>query len=153
MKILKKIAAQLSLILVALSVQAAAAGKPNILFLLVDDLRHDIFGFTGHEICKTPNIDALAKDGDVFENAFVTTAICMVSRASIFSGQYEARHGIHDFRTEFTEEAWAKTYPAMLKKSGYHTGFIGKYGVGHKMTEAKKTFDFWRGFPGQGHFF
>lgn len=132
---------------------AHGADRPNILFLLADDLRHDIFGFAGHEICKTPNIDALAKESHVFENAFVTTAICMVSRASIFSGQYEARHEIHDFRTEFTEKAWAKTYPALLKDAGYHTGFIGKFGVGNKMTEARKTFDYWKGFPGQGRFF
>lgn len=132
---------------------ASAAERPNILFLLVDDLRHDTFGFAGHEICKTPHIDALAADGNVFENAFVTTAICMVSRASIFTGQFEARHEIHDFRTEFTPEAWAQSYPARLKEAGYHTGFIGKYGVGNKMTEAQETFDFWRGFAGQGRFF
>ncbi len=130
-----------------------AAEQPNILFLLVDDLRHDLFGFTGHEICRTPHIDTLASDGQVFENAFVTTAICMVSRASIFTGQYEARHKIHDFRTEFTPEAWAQSYPARLAAAGYHTGFIGKFGVGNRMEEAKKTFAFWRGFPGQGQFF
>ncbi|NIP94101.1 MAG: sulfatase-like hydrolase/transferase, partial [Akkermansiaceae bacterium] len=110
---------------------------PNILFLLVDDLRHDTFGFAGHEICRTPNIDALAAESHVFENAFVTTAICMVSRASIFTGQYEARHKIHTFRDEFTPEAWQKCYPALLKEAGYHTGFIGKYGVGNKMVEAR----------------
>ena len=75
-----------------------------------------------------------------------------MSRASIFTGQYEARHQIHDFRTEFTAAAWDKAYPRLLKKAGYHTGFVGKYGVGNKMTEARKTFDFWRGFAGQGRF-
>ena len=121
--------------------------------LLVDDLRHDTFGFAGHDICRTPNIDALAKESHVFKNAFVTTAICMVSRASIFTGQYEARHQIHGFRTEFTAQAWRHSYPQLLKEAGYHTGFIGKYGVGNKMVEARKTFDFWRGFAGQGRFY
>ena len=129
-----------------------AAARPNILFLLVDDLRHDTFGFAGHKICRTPHLDRLAAESHVFKNAFVTTAICMVSRASIFTGQYEARHKIHDFRTEFTENAWGKSYPQLLKTAGYHTGFIGKYGVGNKMAEARKTFDFWRGFAGQGRF-
>lgn len=129
-----------------------AVARPNILFLLVDDLRHDTFGFAGHKICRTPHLDRLAAESHVFKNAFVTTAICMVSRASIFTGQYEARHKIHDFRTEFTESAWGKSYPHLLKAAGYHTGFIGKYGVGNKMTEARKTFDFWRGFAGQGRF-
>ena len=136
-----------------LTIPVSGRETPNLLFLLVDDLRHDTFGFAGHAICRTPNIDALAKESAVFENAFVTTAICMVSRASIFTGQYEARHRIHDFRTEFTPTAWAASYPALLKEAGYHTGFIGKFGVGSKMIEARKTFDFWRGFAGQGRFF
>ena len=133
--------------------RASSATKPNILFLLVDDLRYDTFGFAGHETCRTPHLDALARDSHVFKNAFVTTAICMVSRASIFTGQYEARHKIHDFRTEFTAKAWGQAYPHLLKDAGYHTGFVGKYGVGHKMTEARKTFDYWKGFAGQGRFF
>ena len=142
-------------LLCTLSVPARepAAAKPNILFLLVDDLRHDTFGFAGHEICQTPHLDALARDSHVFKNAFVTTAICMVSRASIFTGQYEARHKIHDFRTEFTADAWGQAYPQLLKQAGYHTGFVGKYGVGHKMAEARRTFDYWKGFAGQGRFF
>lgn len=144
---------KLLFLLLLASLPLAAETKPNILFLLVDDLRHDTFGYKGHKICQTPNIDALARESQVFENAFVTTAICMVSRASIFTGQYEARHGVHDFRTEFTPDAWAQTYPALLKKAGYHTGFVGKFGVGGKMVEAKKSFDFWRGFAGQGFFF
>ena len=140
-------------LLLSLPVLSPAAPRPNILFLLVDDLRHDTFGFAGHKICRTPHLDALAAESHVFENAFVTTAICMVSRASIFTGQYEARHQIHDFRTEFSPAAWGKAYPQLLKEAGYHTGFVGKYGVGNKMTEARKTFDFWRGFAGQGRFF
>ncbi len=133
--------------------RGSAASKPNILFLLVDDLRHDTFGFAGHEICQTPHLDALAQESHVFKNAFVTTAICMVSRASIFTGQYEARHKIHDFRTEFTAKAWGQAYPHLLKEAGYHTGFVGKYGVGNKMTEARRTFAYWKGFAGQGRFF
>ena len=142
-----------SLLLLLLISLSPAAARPNILFLLVDDLRHDTFGFAGHSICRTPHLDRLAAESHTFKNAFVTTAICMVSRASIFTGQYEARHGIHDFRTEFTKDAWGNSYPDLLKQSGYYTGFVGKYGVGNKMTEARKTFDFWRGFAGQGRFF
>lgn len=140
------------LLLILFASLPSGAARPNILFLLVDDLRYDTFGFAGHKICRTPHLDRLAEESHVFKNAFVTTAICMVSRASIFTGQYEARHKIHDFRTEFTQSAWAGSYPLLLKKSGYHTGFVGKYGVGNKMTEARKTFDFWRGFAGQGRF-
>ena len=62
--------------------------KPNIIFLLADDLRYNSLGCMGNKIIKTPNIDLLAKEGTLFKNSFATTPICCVSRASIFSGQY-----------------------------------------------------------------
>jgi arylsulfatase A-like enzyme len=124
--------------------------RPNIVFLLADDLRWNALGCMGDKIIKTPNIDALAAQGVLFRNHFVTTSICCVSRASIFSGQYARRHGINDFRTPFTAKAFAQTYPALLRAAGYRTGFIGKFGVGDKMPE--KEFDYWRGFPGQGRY-
>jgi arylsulfatase A-like enzyme len=124
---------------------------PNILFLLADDLRWDVLGCTGSPIAKTPHLDALAARGVLFRNHFVTTSICCVSRASIFSGQYARRHGINDFQTAFSAAAFAQTYPALLRAAGYRTGFIGKYGVGNAMPE--EEFDYWRGFPGQGRYF
>jgi arylsulfatase A-like enzyme len=123
----------------------------NLVVLVADDLRADTLGFAGHPIVQTPHLDALAKKGVRFRNHFVTTAICAVSRASIFSGQYARRHGINDFKTSFTPDAWAQTYPALLRAAGYQTGFIGKFGVGDAMPVA--AFDFWRGFPGQGAYF
>jgi arylsulfatase A-like enzyme len=127
------------------------APRPNILFLLSDDLRWDGLGCTGNSFARTPNLDALAARGTLFRNHFVTTSICCVSRASILSGQYARRHGINDFVTPFTPAAFAKTYPALLRAAGYRTGFIGKFGVGEQMPE--REFDYWRGFPGQGHYF
>jgi arylsulfatase A-like enzyme len=131
--------------------QPAEANRPNVLFLLADDLRWDALGCAGDRLAKTPNIDALAARGTLFRNHFVTTSICCVSRASIFSGQFARRHGINDFVTPFTPEAFARTYPALLRKAGYRTGFIGKFGVGERMPD--KEFDYWRGFPGQGNYF
>jgi len=125
--------------------------RPNLLVVVADDLRADTCGFAGHPIVRTPNLDALAAKGVRFRNQFVTTSICAVSRASIFAGQYARRHGINDFKTSFTPEAWAHTYPALLRAAGYQTGFIGKFGVGEVMPAA--AFDFWRGFPGQGAYF
>jgi hypothetical protein len=57
-------------------------------------MRWDMAAFTGNGIITTPTMDTLASQGTVFENAFATTAICMVSRASVFMGQHMARHGI-----------------------------------------------------------
>jgi len=120
---------------------------PNIIFLLTDDQRWDALGCMGNQVLKTPNIDKLASEGILFENAFVTTSICCTSRASIFSGQYARRHGINDFVTDFSREALMETYPVILHNYGYRTGFIGKFGVGDHMPDT--VFDFWRGVPGQ----
>jgi arylsulfatase A-like enzyme len=140
-------------LLLALCAAASAqpAARPNIVFLLADDLRADTLGCAGDKVIQTPHLDALAAGGAYFKNSFVTDSICAPSRASILSGQWVRRHKIDDFAKTFTAEQWAATYPALLRKAGYRTGFIGKYGVGNRMPEAE--FDFWRGFRGQGSYF
>jgi arylsulfatase len=134
----------------------AAADKPNVVFLLVDDLRHNALGCMGDKIVQTPNIDRLAKEGVLFKNMFVTTSICSVSRATALTSQWMRRHGIEDFAKGISDEAWKDTYPARFRDAGYFTGFVGKYGVGNvQVTKARgASFDFWRGEPGQaGRFF
>ena len=64
--------------------------------MLVDDLRFDAMGFMTHPWLETPNLDALARSGVHFRNAFVTTALCSPSRASILTGQYAHRHRVVD---------------------------------------------------------
>lgn len=115
--------------------------RPNIIFLLTDDQRYDALGVMGNPIVSTPHLDKLASAGILFQNAYVTTSICCVSRASIFTGQYASRHHIHDFATDLTPGALANTYPALLKHAGYHIGFIGKFGVGKHPPG--KLFDYW----------
>lgn len=127
--------------------------RPNIIFLLTDDQRFDALGFAGNPILKTPNIDKLAREGIFFKNAFVTTSICAMSRASIFTGQYARRHGIWDFGKSMSPSQYENTYPAVLKRAGYATGFIGKFGVGNISLEtATRYFDYWKGFNGQGSY-
>ena len=117
--------------------------KPNIIFLLTDDHRWDALGVMGNNIIQTPNLDKLAREGVYFRNAYVTTAICAVSRASILTGQYKSRHGIEDFVTSLDSSALRQTYPIMLKKAGYRIGFIGKYGVGRPDEQPSHLYDFW----------
>jgi arylsulfatase A-like enzyme len=131
--------------------QQPKPARPNLIFLLADDLRWDALGCMGNRLIQTPHLDRLAKRGVLFRNAFVTTSICAVSRASILTGQYARRHDINDFKTNLSPEAFAQTYVALLRAAGYRVGFIGKYGVGVTMPE--KAFDYWRGFPGQGNYF
>ncbi|MBE7171760.1 MAG: sulfatase [Williamsia sp.] len=118
-------------------------GKPNIIFLLTDDQRWDALGVAGNPIVKTPNIDALAREGLMFRNAYVTTSICAISRASILSGEYESRHKINDFGTDFSPDALANTYPLLLKKAGYRIGYINKFGVG-RINPPSIYFDYWK---------
>jgi arylsulfatase A-like enzyme len=115
--------------------------KPNIIFLLTDDQRWDALGAMGNTIIKTPNMNKLASAGVLFQNAYVTTSICCVSRASLLTGQYESRHHIHDFSTDLSPEAIANSYPVLLKKAGYHLGFAGKFGVGKNLPDS--IYDFW----------
>ncbi|HTK77978.1 MAG TPA: sulfatase-like hydrolase/transferase, partial [Gemmataceae bacterium] len=130
--------------------------RPNLIFLLADDLRWDALGCMGDPVVQTPNIDRLAQRGVLFRNAFVTTSICAVSRATFFTGQYCRRHGINDFVTPLTAAQWTQTYPALLRAAGYRTGFVGKFGVGDAkaVAAAAKDFDYYKGLPGQaGPFF
>ncbi|MBI4890384.1 MAG: sulfatase [Acidobacteria bacterium] len=126
--------------------------RPNIIFLLGDDHRWDALGCMGNPRIHTPNIDALSRAGVTFDNHFVSTAICVTSRASIFSGQWARTHGITDFARQFTPQQHAITYPGVLRAAGYRTGFIGKYGL-DKPPAPKDQFDYWGGFLGQGHYF
>ncbi len=125
---------------------------PNIIFLLTDDQRWDAMGCMGNPDIETPEMDKLAGEGVKFTNAFVTTPLCAISRASILSGQYARRHGIKDFSTHFTDSAYQFTYPMQLKKAGYRIGFIGKYGVGLEKDFPVDKYDYWGCFPNQGYY-
>ena len=88
----------------------------HILFLQTDDQPFDDLGCYGNTVIKTPYIDQLARDGILFRNHFVTTAICCRSRASILTGQYLRHHGITDFSTSLSAAQFAETYPAILRR-------------------------------------
>lgn len=128
-----------------------AEKRPNIIVLLTDDQRWDSLGCMGNPYVRTPNIDRLGSEGVIFDNNFVTTSICMSSRASIFTGLYVRCHGIDDFSKMLPPQAFAQTYPMLLRAAGYRTGFIGKWGVGNELPA--ESFDYFKGFPGQGQYF
>jgi arylsulfatase A-like enzyme len=125
----------------------------NILFLFTDDQRWDALGYAGNQVVRTPNLDSLAAQGTYFENAFVTTAISCVSRASVLTGQYARFNGVQDFFTPIRLET---TYPHYLREAGYYTGFIGKWGTKETDTsyfmQAADLFDFWAGSMGQSNY-
>ena len=120
--------------------------KPNILFFLVDDQRHDVLSCAGHPILKTPTVDLLAENGIRFTNAYVTTSICAASRASILTSLYENKHNYTFGKPPLKTEFITNSYPYLLKKSGYNTGFIGKLGVNLEMKDSiiNDMFDFFK---------
>ncbi len=127
------------------------ARRPNFLVLVTDDQRWDTLGCAGNSIIETTTIDGIAARGTRFQNAFVTTAICCASRASILTGMYTRTHGIDDFSTPLPGPLAEQTYTALLRRSGYRTGFIGKWGLGGELPT--NGFDYFRGFTGQGKYF
>ncbi len=126
--------------------------KPaGVVFIIADDMRWDALGAAGNRIIHTPRLDALAADGALFLNHFVTTSICPASRASILCGQYARRHGVWGFRAPLGDAALRNSFPAAMRRAGWRTGFIGKWGLAGPAPE--EAFDVWRGFLGQGQYF
>ena len=126
------------------------ARRRNVIFVLVDDLRFDAMGIAGHPWIETPNIDALARRGVRLTNAFVTTALCSPSRASILTGQYAHRHRIVDNNTPIP--AGTTFFPQYLQAAGYDTAFIGKWHMGAETDRPQPGFDRWVSFLGQGSY-
>jgi len=132
----------------------AAETRPNILYIMADDQRYDTLGCTGNPVLQTPNLDKLAQRGTSFTQAFAPSPICCISRVNVLTGQYARRHGVNDFFTQIPD--LGKTYPGILQKSGYYTGFIGKWGTDETNLEyfqrCSSFFDFWGGSMHQSNF-
>lgn len=104
--------------------------RPNVILIVGESHRAEALGVAGNPFVRTPHLDAMAASGVRFSHTYVTTAICVVSRANILSGQHKARHGINDFKAGFTEEAFRETLPMVLNGAGYTLAWFGMYGVG-----------------------
>ena len=106
---------QLNFIGSALSQETHLNEKPNVIFLLTDDQSTITMGCYGNDEVKTPNLDQLATDGMIFDRHYVTTAICMASRANIFTGLYEFRTGCNFTTGNLTRKLWETSYPMRFK--------------------------------------
>jgi arylsulfatase A-like enzyme len=118
--------------------------KPSFVFLLTDDQRYDALGCAGNPIIRTPNMDWLAQNGIRFANAFVTTPICAASRASVFTGLFERKHGYTFTKPPIRPEYCDTSYPVLLRKAGYRTGFVGKFGVDVPEGVEDEWFDYFQ---------
>ena len=134
--------------------------KPNILFILVDDLGYADLSVMGSEYYETPNIDKIANSGTIFTNGYAACTVCSPSRASLMTGQFPARHGITQYEGAKTGQAWKElnrhtkllppeyklhldstltTLPEVFKSQGYTTFFAGKWHLGSKEQKSLPT--------------
>jgi arylsulfatase A-like enzyme len=140
-----------------LLIHSWADDRMNMVFLLTDDQTIYSMGCYGNEDVQTPHMDSLARDGIAFDRHYDTTAICMASRATIFTGLFEYRNGCNFDHGHLVREHWDKSYPILLREAGYRTAIAGKIGieVSDKSEDNKKgylpedDFDFWGAGPGQ----
>ena len=126
-----------------------AASKPNILFIMSDDhAAHGISAYGGRlaKIAPTPNLDRLAQEGALFQNAFCTNSICSPSRACVLPGQYNHVNGAVDLGGRV--EPGKQMLAIEMKKAGYESAMIGKW---HLKVEPK-DFDYYCVLPGQGKY-
>ena len=127
---------------------AAYQDRPNILFIMSDDHTSQAISAYGGilaDVCPTPNIDRIAKEGMLFKNCFVTNSICTPSRAAIFTGKYSHSNGVYKFTALDQSQP---TLPKYMQKAGYNTCLIGKY----HLHSNPVGLDYWSVLPGQGRY-
>jgi arylsulfatase A-like enzyme len=145
------IAALVLLVAGAAPAADAPARRPNVLFILCDDLRPDALSCFGSRHVKTPRIDSLAAGGVRFQNAFCTTSLCSPSRASILTGLYAHAHGVRNNFTELPERL--PHWPGRLRAEGYSTAYVGKWHMGEDNDAPRPGFDWFVSHRGQGKYF
>ena len=127
-------------------------GKMNIIYILADDHRYDAMGFMNKiQGLQTPGMDRMAAEGAHVKNAFVSTALCSPSRASILTGQYSHTHTVVDNDAPLPPKL--VFFPQYLKKAGYQTAFFGKWHMGNTDDQPQPGFDYWLSFQGQGVYY
>jgi arylsulfatase A-like enzyme len=132
---------------------AASKGKPNIIFILADDLGYGDLGCYGQQRIQTPNLDRMAAEGMIFTNHYAGSTVCAPSRCCLMTGLHTGHAWIRgNARIPLRPEDI--TVAQLLKGAGYTTGIIGKWGLGEPDTTGipnKKGFDYWFGYLNQAH--
>jgi arylsulfatase A-like enzyme len=109
--------------------EPGTAGRPNVLFIICDQLRADHLGYAGNVVVQTPHIDALAASGTVFDQARVNNPICMPNRSTIMTGRMPSAHGV--IFNDRSLELNTNTFVAQLRNAGWRTALIGKSHLQH----------------------
>ncbi len=106
--------------------------RPNLLFLFTDQQRQDTLRVYGREEMKTPNLDGLADESIVFNNAYVTQPVCTPSRSSIMTGLYPHTNGCAANNIPLSRKH--KTIAEMLPEGKYECGYFGKWHLGDEIV-------------------
>lgn len=106
--------------------------RPNVLFIITDQHRADHVGFMGNEVVRTPNLDAIAARGTVFENAWVANPVCMPNRSTIMTGRMPSAHGV--VFNDRSLEWGAATHVRQFREAGWRTALIGKSHLQHGLS-------------------
>lgn len=129
--------------------------RPNIVLILTDQLRYDVIGANGSQVCRTPALDRLASEGLRFTRAYTPSAICSPARTSLLTGVYPHAHGVLNNVTGPDAVAAdvrqdQPLLPRLLAEVGYRTGYLGKYHVAahedptrHGFADAGAPWMFW----------
>src|SRR5690349_9500450 len=133
--------------------QGGAAGKPNVVLIITDDVGYGDLGSYGATDVRTPNIDRLAREGTRFSD-FYAAPTCSPTRASLISGRYYQRVRIErplpasGPAGDQGLRPTGRSLPALLKGAGYATGLIGKWHLGYKpeLSPNAHGFDYFYGF-------
>ena len=134
-----------------LSSDPSSEPPPNIVFVLLDDVRLD--DIVDNSLVELPNLTRVAREGASFSNFFTAAPLCSPSRAVFLTGQYPHNNGILDNRERAEQSHAIRTFPRMLHDEGYQSAFIGKWHMGHQDDTARPGFDRWVSFVGQGVYF
>ncbi len=138
-----------------LQVSAWSASPPNLLLIVTDNQGPGLLGAYGNSDIRTPNIDRLAAEGLLFEQAYATSGVCSPTRATLLTGLLPSQTGVHNgLPGRFKVPDWSaieefRNLPQTLADAGYRTGMVGKYHLGDH-ARAQLGFDFWVTFRG-GH--
>jgi arylsulfatase A-like enzyme len=122
--------------------------RPNILIIISDDHAFQTISAYGSMLTQTPAIDRIAKEGMLFNRAYVTNSICGPSRAVLLTGRYSHKNGFKD-NVSGRFDSSQHTFIKDLTRSGYQTAWIGKW----HLESAPQGFSYWKVLPGQGSYF